>query len=81
MYFYEKIKMNYPIQADIIPFIKHVVEACYPFAQAQSVTLHFETPKKTLIVQYNPEEIIADLTQLICRIVTFTPQNQDLQNH
>ena len=67
--------MNYPIQADVMPFLKNIIESCRPFAAAQSVNLHCETSLTSLIVHYNPEEIVMDLTQLICRIVTFTPQN------
>ncbi len=67
--------MNYPIQADVMPFLKNIVQCCRPFAEAQSVNLRCETSLERLIVHYNPEAFVMDLTQLICRIVTFTPQN------
>lgn len=70
--------MNYPVQADVIPFLKNIVQSCRPFAEAQSVNLMCQTHITQLIVPYNPEEIVTDLTQLICRIVTFTPQNQNV---
>ena len=68
--------MNYPVQADVIPLLKNIVQSCRPFAEAQSVNLLCETTLTSLIVHYHPEEVGADLIQLICRIVTFTPQNQ-----
>ena len=68
--------MNYPVQADVIPFLNNIVQSCRPFAEAQSVNLLCETTLTSLIVHYHPEEVGADLIQLICRIVTFTPQNQ-----
>ena len=70
--------MNYPIQADVMPFLKNIIASCLPFSAAQSVGLRCETSLTSLVVPYNPEEIVTDLTQLICRIVTFTPQNQNV---
>ena len=70
--------MNYPVQADVMPFLNNIVQACRPFAAAQSVNLLCEMPLTQLVVHYNPEELGADLMQLICRIVTFTPQNQQV---
>ena len=67
--------MNYPVHADVIPFLKNIVQSCHPFAEAQSVKLRCETNLTRLMVHYNPEEFVMDFTQLICRIVTFTPQN------
>ena len=70
--------MNYPVQADVIPFLKNIIASCLPFSAAQSVGLRCETSLTSLVVPYNPEKIVTDLTQLICRIVTFTPQNQNV---
>ena len=70
--------MNYPVQANVIPFLKSIVLSCRPFAEAQSVILRCETTITHLIVHYNPEEIGTDLIQLICRVVAFTPQNQSV---
>ena len=67
--------MNYPVHADVVPFLKNIVQSCRPFAEAQSVKLQCETSLTRLMVHYNPEEFVVDFTQLICRIVTFTPQN------
>jgi AraC-like DNA-binding protein len=38
--------------------------------------LTFESEKKTLKLSYHPETVASDVLQLICRVVTFTPQNQ-----
>ena len=70
--------MNYPVQADVIPFLNNIVQSCRPFAVAQSVNLLFKTNISDLIVHYNPEELGMDLIQLICRIVIFTPQNHQV---
>ena len=36
--------MNYPVQADVMPFLTNIVQACRPFAAAQSVNLLCEMP-------------------------------------
>ncbi len=68
----------YPVEADILIFLRQLVASLQPFAKAQSVDLSFESDRKTLKLSYHPETIASDLTQLLCRIVTFTPQNQSV---
>jgi AraC-like DNA-binding protein len=67
---------HYPVESDVILFLKHLVESLQPFAKAHSVALSFESDKKTLKLSYHPETVASDVLQLICRVVTFTPQNQ-----
>ena len=71
--------LHYPVEADVVLFLKHLVESLQPFAKAHSVALSFECVKKTLKLSYHPEIVASDVTQLICRIVTFTPQNQSVK--
>jgi hypothetical protein len=68
--------LNYPVESDVLLFLKHTVTSLQPFAQAHSVALTFESDKEHLRLTYHPETVASDLTQLICRIVTFTPQHQ-----
>jgi AraC-like DNA-binding protein len=68
--------LHYPVESDVILFLRHLVESLQPFAKAHSVALSFESDKKTLKLSYHPETVASDVLQLICRIVTFTPQNQ-----
>jgi AraC-like DNA-binding protein len=71
--------LHYPIESDVILFLKHIVESLQPFAKAHSVALTFESPKKILKLSYHPETVASDVIQLICRVVTFTPQNHSVK--
>ncbi len=70
--------MKYLIEADIIVFLKHLVAALEPFAQAQQVSLHFRSEAPQLLLRYHPEEISIALTTLLCRVLTFTPQRESV---
>lgn len=71
--------LHYPVEADVLLFLRHIVESLQPFAQAHSVALSFECDKKTLRLSYHPEMVASDVIQLLCRVVTFTPQNQQVK--
>jgi|GEM_PF-1063357 len=71
--------LHYPIESDILLFLKGIIASLQPFAQAHSVALAFESDKETLFLSYHPETVASDVTQLICRVVTFTPQNQSVK--
>jgi AraC-like DNA-binding protein len=71
--------IHYPVEADVLLFLRQLVESLQPFANAHSVTLSFESSKKVLKLSYHPETIASDVIQLICRIVTFTPQNHNVK--
>lgn len=64
----------YPVEADVLYFLRQLVESLQPFAKAHSVGLTFESDRETLRIRYHPETIAPDLTRLLCRVVTFTPQ-------
>lgn len=69
----------YPVEADVLIFLRQLVGSLQPFATAHSVALSFESDRETLPLSYHPEMIASDLTQLLCRIVTFTPQHQGVK--
>ena len=69
----------YPVEADVLIFLRQLVGSLQPFATAHSVALSFESDPETLPLSYHPEMIASDLTQLLCRIVTFTPQHQGVK--
>ena len=71
--------LHYPVEADVLRFLRHIVESLQPFAKAHSVALTFECDRETLRLSYHPETVASDVTQLLCRIVTFTPQNQSVK--
>lgn len=71
--------LHYPIESDVLLFLKGMIASLQPFAQAHSVALSFESDSETLFLSYHPETVSSDITQLICRVVTFTPQNQSVK--
>ncbi len=71
--------LHYPVEADVLLFLRHLVESLQPFAKAHFVALSFESDRETLRLNYHPENVASDMTQLICRVVTFTPQNQSVK--
>ena len=71
--------LHYPVEADVLRFLRHIVESLQPFAKAHSVALTFECDRETLRLSYHPETVASDVTQLLCRVVTFTPQNQSVK--
>lgn len=71
--------LHYPVEADVLLFLRHLVESLQPFAKAHFVSLSFESDRETLRLNYHPETVASDMMQLICRVVTFTPQNQSVK--
>jgi AraC-like DNA-binding protein len=71
--------LHYPVEADVLLFLRHIVASLQPFALAHSVALTFESDRETLRLSYHPETVSSDVTQLLCRVVTFTPQNQSVK--
>ena len=71
--------LHYPVESDVLLFLKNTVASLKPFADAHSVALTFESDTQHLKLSYHPETVAADLIQLICRIVTFTPQNHSVK--
>lgn len=66
--------MDFEVKADLIPLFKGLVTGLVPYAQAQDVTLRFETELNCLMAYYNPQNVLAEITALLSRIITFTPQ-------
>ena len=69
--------MAYPVKTNIIPLLRHLVEAIRPFARANFVELTDETKAEEVECSFYPEEIIKSLGQILCRVITFTPSGFD----
>lgn len=67
--------MHFPVKADLVPLLKGIVAGLRPFAEAQDVTLTFYSQWEEFEAYYSPEIIIADLTQVLGRVIAFTPQS------
>lgn len=67
--------MVYPVKTDILPLLKHLVDGIQLFADANGVMLQFECRRDIIEMEYHPENLLPDLTQVICQVITFTPQD------
>ncbi|MFK7814333.1 MAG: helix-turn-helix domain-containing protein [Maribacter sp.] len=67
--------MSFSINADLVPLFRGLVTGLQPFATAQEVELVFESSVENLLASYNPEEVLSEITVLLSRVVTFTPQS------
>ncbi len=65
--------MVYPFKTDIIPLLRHLVEALRPFAEANFVGLAFKPEAEAVEFSFQPENIIKSVGQILCRVITFTP--------
>ncbi len=66
--------MEFKVDADLVPLFRGLVSGLQPFAKAQEVELLFQSPLQHLYASYNPEETLSEITVLLSRIITFTPQ-------
>ncbi|MCB0556691.1 MAG: helix-turn-helix domain-containing protein [Phaeodactylibacter sp.] len=71
--------MIYPIRMDMIPMLRHLVEAIQPFAAANFVGLVFEPEEASLEVNCPLDRVLPDLARLICRAIAFTPSNHEVR--
>lgn len=71
--------MTYPIQADIVPLLRHLALAIQPFAKADFVTLSFHAHLDKAEIRFVPEILITGLAQLLCRTIIFTPQGHHVR--
>jgi AraC-like DNA-binding protein len=71
--------MKFLTRSNIVPLFAGVVDAIQPYARSNQVSLKFNPGITELIVEYHPEIIIHDVTQLLCNIIAFTPQNYSIE--
>lgn len=67
--------MGFKVTADLVPLFRGLVTGLQPFAAAQEVSLVFESKISSLHASYNPEEALSEITVLLSRVITFTPQS------
>lgn len=71
--------MSFNVNADLVPLFRGLVTGLQPFASAQEVNLVFEAKVANLHASYNPEEALAEVTVLLSRVITFTPQSYNVK--
>ncbi|MHA4845153.1 helix-turn-helix domain-containing protein [Flavitalea antarctica] len=70
--------MIYPFEADIVPFIRNLVQGLQPYAEANDVSVSFDTPVTGAVVLYQPYELSQSLTYLICNIISVLPVKEQI---
>ncbi|UJH66523.1 helix-turn-helix domain-containing protein [Allomuricauda sp. SCSIO 65647] len=71
--------MDFEIKADLIPLFRGLVTGLVPYAQAQDVELRFQPKVDTLYASYNPQKVLSEITVLLSRVITFTPQSYQIK--
>jgi len=71
--------MKFLTCSNIIPLFKGVVDAIQPYAKSNQVSLIFKSAITELIVEYHPELVIHDITNILCNIIAFTPQTYNVE--
>jgi AraC-like DNA-binding protein len=70
--------MDFDVQADLIPLFRGLVTGLKPYAEAQDVGLEFRADAKELNASYNPQKVLSEITVLLSRVITFTPQSYQI---
>ena len=71
--------MIYSSEADIVIFLKGLVQSLKPYAQANEVGISFSSGAKKQIVLYQPSTLSQSLVQLICNIINLVPPRSKIQ--
>lgn len=67
--------MGLNINTDLVLMLRDLVSNLTAYAIEQEVDISFKHKVKSIYIDYSPEEILPELSKLICRIITFTPQS------
>lgn len=71
--------MKFLTRSNIIPLFQGVADAIQPYAKSNQVSLIFKPEITELMVEYHPEIVIHEVTQLLCNIIAFTPQTYRIE--
>lgn len=71
--------MIYSSEADILPFLKSLVQSLQPYARANEVYISFSSGIKKQVVLYQPFLLSQSLVQLICNIINLLPPKSNIE--
>lgn len=71
--------MIYSSEADIVPFLKGLVQSLQPYSQSNEVQISFSTGIKRQVVLYQPFLLSQSLVQLICNIINLLPPKSKIE--
>lgn len=67
--------MSFKVDADLVALFRGLVSALKPYALAQQVDISFKSTIKNQYAHYHPQEMIPEITMLLAKIISFTPQS------
>lgn len=71
--------MIYSSEADILPFLKGLVQSLQPYAKANDLHISFSSDLKKQVVQYQPYLLSQSLVQLICNMIGLLPPKSKIE--
>ncbi|HEX6849711.1 MAG TPA: helix-turn-helix domain-containing protein [Chitinophagaceae bacterium] len=70
--------MIHPAATDIIELLNGLVNILQPLARSHGIVLRVEAKEKKLVLPFRPDLVICDLTNLICNIISYVPQENTI---
>ena len=70
--------MIYSANADIVPFLKNLVQGLQPYAKASKINLAFSSDGKNRVVSYQPFLLSQSVIQLICNLINLLPPKSSI---
>lgn len=70
--------MIYPAEADIVPFLKGLLQGLQPYAIANDVQLSFSSAIKKQPLLYQPFLLSQSVTHLVCSIINLLPPKNNI---
>jgi AraC-like DNA-binding protein len=65
--------MIYPAETDVVPLVKNLVQGIQPYAEANGISICFQSEAGSLVMEHDPFSLIQSLSQLICQLINLIP--------
>ncbi|TNE56937.1 MAG: response regulator [Bacteroidetes bacterium] len=73
-----KLEASY-IQADIIPFLRQLVESFQPLAETRDIRLAYHPATESLVLDFDPEKILRILSNLLGNALKFCSEGDQVE--
>ncbi|MCB0534619.1 MAG: response regulator [Lewinellaceae bacterium] len=67
-----------PIKADIIPFLRYLVESFQPLAETRDIRLSFHSGMETLVMDFDPEKMLRIISNLLGNALKFCAEGDQV---